>query len=229
MHLGHNNPGHTYTMSNQQLTTTEDERDIGVCISKNLKPSMQCAQAARTAQTVLSQLTRAFHYRDRHIFKRLYVQYVRPHLEFATVAWAPWLEADKAVLEKIQQRAVAAISGLKGTSYEEKLKELGLTTLEERRHQADMVQTFKILRGFDNVKSETWFQKVDTTGRLTRSAADPLNLKTQAAHLEIRRNFFSNRAVDGWNLVPSELKNARTVQYFKRAYRRHRAELVESA
>jgi hypothetical protein len=229
MHLGHNNTGHTYTMNNQQLTTTEEERDIGVCVSKNLKPSMQCAQAAKTAQTVLSQLTRAFHYRDRHIFKRLYVQYVRPHLEFATVAWAPWLEADKAVLEKIQQRAVAAISGLKGTTYEEKLKELGLTTLEERRHQADMVQTFKILRGIDNVKSETWFQKVDTTGRLTRSAADPLNLKTQAARLEIRRNFFSNRAVDGWNLVPSELKNARTVQYFKRAYRRHRAELVESA
>jgi hypothetical protein len=32
MHLGHNNPGHTYTMSNQQLTATEEERDIGVCI-----------------------------------------------------------------------------------------------------------------------------------------------------------------------------------------------------
>ncbi len=150
------------------------------------------------------------------------MQYIGPHLEFATVAWAPWLEADKAVLEKIQQRAVAAISGLKGISYEEKLKELGLTTLEERRHQADMVQTFKILRGFDYVKSETWFQKVDTSGRLARSAADPLNLKPQAARLEIRRSFFSNRAVDGWNLIPSELRNARTVHYFKRAYRKYR-------
>jgi hypothetical protein len=183
---------------------------------------MQCAQAARTAQTVLSQLTRAFQYRDRHIFKRLCVQYIRSHLEFATVAWAPWLEADKAVLEKIQQRAVSAISGLKGTSYEEKLKELGLTTLAERRHQADIVQTFKILPGFDNVKSETWFQKVDTSGRLTRSAADPLSLKPQAARLEIRQNFFLNRAVDGWNLIPNELRNARTVHYFKRAYRKYR-------
>ncbi len=104
---------------------------------------MRIAQAAKRAQTVLSQITRAFHYRDRHIFKRLYVQYVRPHLEFASVAWSPRFEADKAVLEKIQQRAVAMISGLKGNSYEERLRELGLTTLEERRHQTDMIQTLR--------------------------------------------------------------------------------------
>jgi hypothetical protein len=66
-----------------------------------------------------------------------------------------------------------------------------------------------ILRGFDNVDSETRFQKVDTSVRITRSAADPLNLKPQAARLEIRRHFFSNRVVEGGNL--SELKNARTV------------------
>ena len=50
------------------------------------------------------------------------------------------------------------VSGLKGAVYEERLKELGLTTLEERRHQADMLQTFKIVRGIDKVNSETWFQ-----------------------------------------------------------------------
>ena len=68
-----------------------------------------------------------------------------------------------------------------------------------------------ILRGFDNVDSVTRFQKVDTSVRITRSAADSLNLKPQAARLEIRRHFFSNRVVEGWNLIPSELKNARTV------------------
>jgi hypothetical protein len=229
MHLGYNNPGHSYSMNNQQLSATEEERDIGVCVARNLKPSAQCALAARTAQTVLSQLSRAFHYRDRHVFKRLYVQYVRPHLEFASVAWTPWHEADKTVLERIQQRAVSMISGLKGATYEEKLAELGLTTLEERRHQTDMLQTFKIMRGFDNVDSATWFQRVDTSVRTTRSAADPLNLRAQPARLDIRRNFFSNRVIEPWNLVPSELKNARTVGYFKRAYKRHRMEMVGTA
>ncbi len=92
-------------------------------------------------------MTRAFHFRDRHVFVRLYVQYVRPHLEFAVPAWSPWLEGDKEVLEKVQKRAMKMVSGLKGNTYEERLKEVGLLTLEERRHQADMVQTHKIVTG----------------------------------------------------------------------------------
>jgi len=229
MHLGHNNPGHVYTMKNQQLETTEIERDIGVNVSNSLKPSLQCAQAAKTAQSVLSQISRAFHFRDRHTFKKLYVQYVRPHLEFAVTAWSPWLEADKSCLEKIQQRAVSMISGLKGTTYEEKLREIGLTTLEERRHQADMIQAFKIIRGFDKVDSNTWFQEVDVSIRTTRSAADPLNLRPQAARLETRRNFFSNRVVEAWNLIPGDIKRSKTVSSFKNAYRSHREKMVENA
>ena len=70
------------------------------------------------------------------------------------------------------------VSGLKGKTYEERLVELGLTTLEERRHQMDMLQTFKIVKGHDRVDSTMWFQKVDTSVRTTRSAADPLNLRS---------------------------------------------------
>jgi hypothetical protein len=43
------------------------------------------------------------------------------------------------------------VSGLKGATYEEKLEELEMLTLKERRHQADMVQVFKILHGHDIV------------------------------------------------------------------------------
>jgi hypothetical protein len=38
----------------------------------------------------------------------------------------------------------------------------------------------------------------------------------------VRRNFFSNRVVDSWNQIPSEMKNARNVGMFKRLYRIHR-------
>jgi ribonuclease P/MRP protein subunit RPP40 len=57
------------------------------------------------------------------------------------------LEADKEVLEKVQMSTVRMVSGLQGATYENRLKELGLATLEERRHQADMVQTYKIVTG----------------------------------------------------------------------------------
>jgi hypothetical protein len=40
---------------------------------------------------------------------------------------------------------------------EERLEELDMTTLEERRHQLDMIQTFKIIGGHDAVEKEHWF------------------------------------------------------------------------
>ena len=47
--------------------------------------------------------------------------------------------ADKDILENVQRRAVRMVSGLKSAEYKERLKELDITTLEEKRHQADML------------------------------------------------------------------------------------------
>jgi hypothetical protein len=112
MHFGHNNVQQKYTMNGQELIVTEEEVDIGVKVIKNLKPTGQCQRAANTAQTVFGQLSRAFTYRDRHVFMRLYAQYVRPHLEFAVQAWSPWSDADKECLEKVPKRAVRMVSGV---------------------------------------------------------------------------------------------------------------------
>ncbi len=90
----------------------------------------------------MGQISQAFHYR---VFVKLYQQYVRPHLEFCTQAWSPWTAADKECLERIQKRAVRMVSGLRAVEYEQRLEELSLSTLEERRHQADMQMVHKIM------------------------------------------------------------------------------------
>ena len=86
MHVGWHNPRHVYHMNGIRLEVSDKERDIGVTTSDNLKPAQQCKKVAQTASAVLAQITRAFHYRDRHVFLSLYQQYVRPHLEFAVAA-----------------------------------------------------------------------------------------------------------------------------------------------
>ena len=216
MHLGRSNPGADYSMSGQPLSKTDSERDIGVKVHRSLKPSLQCAEAARRATAVLGQITRAFHYRDKKVFVQLYKQYVRPHLEFAVPAWSPWSIADKQVLEKVQERAIKMVSGLSNRNYSERLCELNLLTLESRRVQYDLVQTFKIIRGFDRVDYNKWFQLVGNSPvRLTRMTHDPLNIVAKPFRGDVRRNFFSNRVAPLWNDLPSEVKCVDSVKSFK--------------
>ena len=222
MHVGYNNPHYEYTMGGSKLAETKEERDLGVVMTSNLKPSVQCSKAARTAQAVLGQLSRAFHFRDRHVFVQLYKQYVRPHLEFSCQAWAPWSAADIDILEKVQKRAIRMVSGLRSQEYEERLGELELTTLKERRHQADMAMVHRILTGKDNVDPAEWFSLASGNGRVTRLAADPLNVKVTHGRLETRKNFFSVRVTQQWNNIPSEIKKMRTVSGFKKSYAAYR-------
>ena len=219
MHVGRGNPQNLYNMEGHQLEVTEVERDIGVMVTNTLKPSAQCAKAARTAQAVLGQISRAFYYRDRHVFIRLYCQYVRPHLEFSTQAWSPWQEGDKAALEKVQRKAVGMVSGLAAKSYEDRLKEWGLQSLEERRHQADMLMVSKILHGTGELKCETWFEMASDNGRASRASADEFNVKEKHGRLELRESFFGVRVTKLWNAVPADIKKLVPAWRFKKAYR----------
>ena len=65
MHIGHNNPCLNYVMNGTNLENVLSEKDIGVTITKNLKPSEHCVKASVTAMSVLFQLLRTFHFRDK--------------------------------------------------------------------------------------------------------------------------------------------------------------------
>jgi hypothetical protein len=70
-------PQYEYFMKGKKLATTEEEKDVGVYVTKNLKPSTHCHRVAIKESVVLNQLRKNFHYRDKRTFIKLYVQYVR--------------------------------------------------------------------------------------------------------------------------------------------------------
>lgn len=217
MHVGKNNPRFEYKMAGVKLTVVEEEKDIGVTVHSSLKPSKHGQKVAATASAVLRQLTRNFHFRDRHVFKKLYVQYVRPHVEFASPAWSPWLEQDKSILEKVQNKAVNLVAGLTGNSYEEKCKELGLETLEQRRVKQDILQAYKILKGVDKVDPDKIFNLTGPVhGRQTCFTADPNNILEDRSRLEIRKHSYAVRVASHWNKLEPDTKNSRSVNVLKR-------------
>ena len=192
-----------------------------------MKPTKQCAAAAKAANFTLGQIQRAFHYRKKEYLVPLYKTFVRPRLEHAVAAWNPWLESDIKTLEKIQERLIKMLSDVKGTTYEERLKDAGLTTLKERRARGDAIQTFKVLKGFSNVELTNWFQLISDDARPTRATSTIEDgnavkkesvLVVERARLETRKNFFAIRAAKEWNKLPELVKNRTSINAFKAAY-----------
>ena len=132
-------------------------------------------------------------------------------MEYCVQAWNPYLVKDIKCLEKIQKRATSLVPNIQRYSYEERLKILDLYSLERRRERGDLIETFKILKGLENVDKEKWFnlsRNVDLRGHR-------LKLEKPRARLNIRKHFFSHRIINSWNRLPSDIVERKTVQSFK--------------
>ena len=151
----------SYTMGEVELASVEEEKDVGVIIHQTMKPSLQCGRASARAHQVLGQLTRGVVYRDKDTILRLYMVYMRPHLEYTVVTWSPWTKTARDYLEKIQMRAIVMVSNWQAWRYKSRLHEMGMKTLQARWERGNMITTFSIMEGFDRLGSNIWFRTVE--------------------------------------------------------------------
>ena len=124
-------------MGNTPLSTTQEEKDLGVYVTPNLKPTVQVAKAAASANAMVGMLRKTYTYLDAEMFLPLYKSLIRPRLEHCIQAWSPYTRRDINKLEQVQRRATKLVPELSQLSYEERLSRLGLTPLEERRTRGD--------------------------------------------------------------------------------------------
>ena len=170
---------------------------------------------------MLGQMARAVTLRDKVTWPRLYKTFVRPHLEYAVQSWNPWTQADKEVLEKVQERALRYMSGCEGSSYEDRLATAKLTTLEARRERGDMIQVWKYLHHQQDVDPALLFTlRKDVALRTTRLSSDELALADRDVDPSIdqRRHFFTVRVVRPWNNLPLSVRQSSSIDMFKNRY-----------
>ena len=211
MHIGLNNPAYNYTMNNIALTPVEEEKDLGVLIHNFMKTSRHCEEAVKKANKALGIIKRNIKYKTKFNIMQLYKSLVRPHIEYAVQFWNPHYRKDIVMVEKVQRRATTLIPELSYLSYESRLKELKLTTLEERRTRGDLIQVFRIVKGIDRVAPDKLF----TFSHHHMTRGHSLKLSKSTVRLDCRKYFFSQRIVSRWNNLPEHVIEAESVTDFK--------------
>ena len=191
IHIGYKNINFTYKINDNQLAKTSEHKDLGVIIKSNLKFDKQCLESSKTANKVLGLISRTFDHKSKEVILPLYKSLVRPHLEYAVQFWNPHHRRDIEKLERVQRRATKLIPSIRNKSYNNRLKSLGLQSLETRRMRGQLIEVYKILNNHDSV--DGILQLADPTS-ITRS--NGYKLRAKRFRSDVAKNFFANRVVN---------------------------------
>ena len=215
MHMGSSNPHHDYFMkisdNVQKIDECKEEKDLGVTFDPMLKFDSHIHKIVAKANRMLGIIKRSFMSLNKDCFMKLYKAFVRPHLEYANVIWAPHLKRQSIYIENVQRRATKLLKPCDTMSYNDRLRYLKLHSLKGRRDRGDLIQLCKIYNGVDDVNFHSLFSPA--TSSLTRNSEGKILVRH--CNTNMRKFYFSFRVISNWNSLPYHVKRANNINDFK--------------
>lgn len=212
LHIGTNNPCNTYFLGGKEIKVVNEQKDLGIIISKNLKWNMHISQTVKKANTLIYLIQKAFTNNSVEMMKKIYTTFIRPKLEYAHIVWNPYFVKDIETLERVQRKFTKIPNALRDTPYQERLAIFGLTSLKERRDRGDLIETYKIL---NNNYSPFLNLNIFTRNANENLRGHSMKLSKERCSGLVRKNFLSNRVVYRWNALSENTVTALNKNLFK--------------
>jgi len=222
LHLGQGNSHYQYRLGDEGIESSSAEKDFGALVDEKLDMSHQRVLTAQKANRILGCIKKSMASRSREGILPLCSALVRPHLEPCVQLWSPQHKKDMDLLEWVQRRAIKMIQGLDHYSYEERLRELGLFSLEKRRLWGQLIAAFQYLKGAYRKGGENIFSRACCD----RTRSNGFKLREGRPRLDTRKKFSTIRVVKYWTRLPREVVDAPSLETFKARLDRALSNLV---
>ena len=120
--------------------------DLGIYMSDDCTFNYNISSLSKKCAN-LWWILRTFYIRDCITVLTLFKSIVLSRLDYGPQLWSPFLIKNITQLEKIQQSFTKHITGMNDMPYHERLKSLGLYSLQRRRERYCIIYIWKIIEG----------------------------------------------------------------------------------
>ena len=200
-------------MGSENIVKVHEEKDLGVTIQDNLQPEKHIERIFRDTYRMLRNIGVAFHYMDKDMMRKIIATMIRPKMEYAETVWSPYKKKHVKKLERIQRMATKMVPELEELTYEERLREINLPTLEERRERGDLITIFKLYNKMEEADNEELLLTERREIGFTRGHTKKLR-KGRCLN-NVKKNSFPHRNIEVWNKLSEEIISVKTVHQLK--------------
>ena len=207
---------YTYRLFNKEVKYVTEVKDLGITVDQHLRFREHMYTKVNKANSIMGTIRRTFKYLNYYTFKVIYCAQVRTQVEYGSPVWSPYLKKDITLVENVQRRATKYLYGMKGLTYEERLKKLKLPTLSYRRLRGSMIEVYKIFHIYDKAATPCLpLSNLNTRGHNLKLYYSRSNKEHPKLHS------FNQRVVHPWNSLPEDVVNSKNINTFKNRLDKH--------